>query len=424
MTRHVLLCRGPRSSRPACSALILLFSLSSLVFPPSAEAQVVSPAPSREAQPAGPLAPLDRRFQSAVSAELSAPSAAVDAANADKTRAELFAELDAEVSEFERYTRILRKVVQLARPSVVHIESRPSAVSEAGRRATVSEEAGSGVVVELSGGTYVITNRHVVLNAAPRQIFIHQHDGTRLTAQAVHADPATDVAVIRVAESGAVAARIGDSDETDIGDFVLAVGSPFGLSHSVTYGIISATGRRDLELGSQGVRLQDFLQTDAAVNPGNSGGPLINLRGEVVGINTAIASSSGGSEGIGFAIPINMVMVVARQLAESGVAAHAYLGVRLEDDYGPELARRWGIPYSQGALVKSVTPNSPAARAQLRRNDLIVRFNQLAVEDDVHLVNLVSLTPIGKVVTLRVIRDGNPLDVQLRVGDRSEFEQD
>src|SRR6185503_4020578 len=146
-----------------------------------------------------------------------------------------------------------------------------------------------------------------------------------------------------VAAPGLVPARLGDSGKLEIGDFVLAVGSPFGLSHSVTYGIISAMGRRDLELGDDGVPYQDFLQTDAAINPGNSGGPLLNLRGEVIGINTAIASNSGGNEGIGFTIPINMTMYVARQLIDRGSVAHAYLGVRLDMNFGPEAAAKLGL---------------------------------------------------------------------------------
>src|SRR5205085_10072275 len=159
---------------------------------------------------------------------------------------------------------------------------------------------------------------------------------------------------------GLIAARIGDSSKVEIGDFVLAVGSPFGLSHSVTYGIISAKGRRDLELGDDSVRFQDFMQTDAAINPGNSGGPLINLRGEVVGMNTAIASSSGGNEGIGFTIPINMVMIIARQLVERGTVIRAYLGVALDSKFGPATAMSVGLMRPRGTRVTRITPGSPA----------------------------------------------------------------
>ena len=153
----------------------------------------------------------------------------------------------------------------------------------------------------------------------------------------------------------------------EIGDFVLAVGSPFGLSHSVTFGIISAKGRRDLELGDGEVRYQDFLQTDAAINPGNSGGPLFNLRGEVIGMNTAIASSSGGNEGIGFTIPINMVMMIARQLVERGTVVRAYLGVGLDDSSAPAAATSVGLPRPGGARLKCRRlPASPAEAAKLK----------------------------------------------------------
>ncbi|MFO0913089.1 MAG: trypsin-like peptidase domain-containing protein [Pirellulales bacterium] len=335
-----------------------------------------------------------------------------------------FAELDRDVQAFERFGRVLRTVVQLGNPSVVHIEASSGGGTANGRREPTVEEAGSGVIVELAGRPYVLTNRHVVLDAAPEQIQMRLHDSRSLTAEWVKADPSTDVAVVAVKERELTPARLGDSQLVDIGDFVLALGSPFGLSHSVTFGIISAKGRRDLQLGNDDVRLQDFLQTDAAINPGNSGGPLLNLRGEVIGINTAIASSSGGSEGIGFAIPINMVVYVARQLVERGEVTHAYLGVRLENGFGPELARELGVTSSRGALVKAITPGSPADRARLQVHDLITHFNETDVESDVHLVNLVGLTPVGERVALRVIRAGQPVEVEVEVGERKKFESD
>src|SRR5438552_3112620 len=163
------------------------------------------------------------------------------------------------------------------------------------------------------------------------------------TREQLYAELATDVAIMATTTEGLVPARLGDSSKLEIGDFVLAVGSPFGLSHSVTYGIISAKGRRDLRLGDDGVQYQDFLQTDAAINPGNSGGPLLNLRGEVIGLNTAIASTSGANEGIGFAIPINMVMVIADQLIERGMVVRAFIGVRFDSTFGPTEAAQLGM---------------------------------------------------------------------------------
>jgi serine protease Do len=235
-------------------------------------------------------------------------------------------------------------------------------------------------------------------------------------------DRATDIAVIEVADRPLTAARLGDSDRVDIGDFVLAVGSPFGLSHSVTFGIISAKGRRDLELGDDSLRLQDFLQTDAAINPGNSGGPLLNLRGEVIGINTAIASASGGSEGIGFAIPINMAMAVAEQLLEKGRVERAYLGVQLDSQFTLEKALASGLPRRVGAYVTGVTPGSPAQRGQIQPGDVIVSYDGVVIEDDNHLVNRVGLTPVGKEVVVEIIRNGLPVTLRLVVESRSQYE--
>jgi serine protease Do len=218
-------------------------------------------------------------------------------------------------------------------------------------------------------------------------------------------------------------ARLATDDPVQIGDTVLAVGSPFGLSHSVTLGIVSALGRRDLELGGDDmVRFQDFIQTDAAINPGNSGGPLVNLRGEVVGLNTAIASNSGGSEGIGFAIPIRMVMFVVRQLVETGVVSRAYLGVKLDNAFTQRAAQRLGMLRAVGAHVKEVTKGSPADAAGIRVDDVIVEFDSTPVEDDDHLVSLVSMTPTNSTVTLVVFREQGRLTLEMPVASRAQFE--
>jgi serine protease Do len=208
---------------------------------------------------------------------------------------------------------------------------------------------------------------------------------------------------------------VGNSDALEIGDYVLAVGSPFSLSHSVTLGIISAKGRRDLKLGDD-VRFQDFLQTDAAINPGNSGGPLINLRGEVVGMNTAIASSSGGNDGIGFTIPINMVMVVARQLVERGTVVRAFLGVGLDKQFSPSAATSVGLRRPQGARVTRVTPGSPAEAAHLQTGDVILKYNGVLVENDTHLINMVTVSEVGKEIPVSVFRDQKLLTIPVRVG--------
>ena len=235
-------------------------------------------------------------------------------------------------------------------------------------------------------------------------------------------DPATDLAVLAVAGDDLVPARLAERDTVQIGDTVLAIGSPFGLSHSVTLGIVSAKGRRDLELGDEGVKFQDFIQTDAAINPGNSGGPLVNLRGEVVGVNTAIASNSGGSEGIGFAIPVPMVSFVARQLVEHGTVSRAYLGVTLDRSFSQRTAERLGMLRAVGARVSGVTKNSPADAAGIRPDDVILEFDGQAVDDDDHLVSLVSVTPTDRTVTLGVFRGRQRVELRLPVASREQFE--
>jgi serine protease Do len=252
---------------------------------------------------------------------------------------------------------------------------------------------------------HVLTNRHVVHPAETSGIRLELHDGRQLRPQRIWVDPSTDVAVMQIDGPGLIPARLGDSDAMEMGDFVLAVGSPFGLSHSATYGILSAKGRRNLELGSREIEIQDFFQTDAAINPGNSGGPLLNLRGEVIGINTAIASNSGGNEGIGFTIPINMAMLVADQLITRGKLQRSYLGVVLENAFSGSMARQLGLPSNEGALVKSIIPNSPAEKAGIQVGDVVLQFDGIRIENDGHLVKSVGLTRSGKQVNVVIFRN-------------------
>jgi serine protease Do len=341
-----------------------------------------------------------------------------------EARERLFREVAAEVASLQRQGSLLKKVVQLVKPTVVHIEAEKPLPQ--GTRATrrAVEEAGSGVIIQRGARFYVLTNRHVIKDAPLDKIKLGLADGRVINPKQVWSDRASDVAILEISAPELIAARLGDSDQIDIGDFVLAVGSPFGLSHSVTYGIISAKGRRDLKLGEGDVKYQDFLQTDAAINPGNSGGPLLNLKGEVVGINTAIASSSGGSEGIGFTIPINMFARIADQLIEQGNVVRAYLGVRLDRSYDAIRAAALGMPTARGARVTDVTPDSPAAAARIQIGDVIVKVDQTEVEDDDHLVNLISLLPVGKDVLVTLVRGGKSLQVPVRVSDREQFEQE
>lgn len=369
---------------------------------------------------AGPVQPPAAFAQNAIQAALERRGP-----TSPDARDALYRQLESQARVLEAQAAVLKTVVRLVGPTVVHIEADVSgrALLQHGGGRHV-EEAGSGVVVQLKGSPdryFVLTNRHVISGASSEGIEINLADGRQIHPSKVWEDPETDVAVMEIAASGLVPARFGDSDRMAIGDFVLAVGSPFGLSHTVTFGIISAKGRRDLELGSSGVRLQDFLQTDAAINPGNSGGPLINLRGEIIGINTAIASNSGGSEGIGFSIPINMFMLVARQLIERGQVSRAFLGVTLDSTFGPAMAAEVGLPQPMGARVTKITPDSPATAAKLQVGDVIIQFNKILVEDDAHLVNMVNLTEVGKEVSLVVFRERESILVKVRVGDRSRF---
>ncbi len=236
-------------------------------------------------------------------------------------------------------------------------------------------------------------------------------------------DAGTDIAVLSIRGSDLVAADFGDSDQLEIGDYVLAMGSPFGLNHSVTFGIVSAKGRRDLELSAEGVHYQDFLQVDASINPGSSGGPLVNLRGKVVGINTAIASTSGHNEGIGFSIPINMAKIIVRQLIQHGEVRRGFLGVRLDSNFGPADAERLGLPRPRGARISSVSEGTPADVAKLKVDDIILRFDDTWIEDDSHLVNRVSLTEVGTTVPLVVYRDGENVTLKVRLEHRPQWQQ-
>jgi serine protease Do len=216
---------------------------------------------------------------------------------------------------------------------------------------------------------------------------------------------------------------VGGSEKVDVGDMVLALGSPFGLCQSLTHGIISAKGRRNLKLGANTPPVQDFLQTDAPINPGNSGGPLVNLHGEVIGINTAIASNTGVSEGFGFAIPSDIFMFAAKQLIEKGRVTRSFIGVRLDSKFGPARAAEMGLPRLLGALVTEVTPRSPAETAAILPGDVILEFNHVAIEDDGHLVKIVSISEAGATVPVLIFRNKKTLTIQVEVADREKYSQ-
>ncbi|MEX0938379.1 MAG: trypsin-like peptidase domain-containing protein [Pirellulales bacterium] len=337
-------------------------------------------------------------------------------------REQQYDQLARDYAQFEQQFSLLKRVVKLVSGTVVHIEATHDGLSTGTFSARGrTEEAGSGVLVDLGDKMYVLTNRHVIKESPAGNIKVKLEDGRIIHPVRTWSDRETDVAVMEVEDDDLVSARLGNSDEVEIGDFVVAVGSPFGLSRSVTYGIISAKGRHGLELGDDQLGFQDFLQTDAAINPGNSGGPLINLRGEVIGINTAIASASGGNEGIGFSIPINMVKAIAQRLIVDGHVVRAFLGVKLDAEFGPTMASRMGLPVLQGAKISAIIPDSPAAASQLQVEDVIFEFDGVRIVDDNHLVNIVSLTDVGKSVPVSLYRHGQSIQTSVQVGNRGEY---
>jgi serine protease Do len=336
-------------------------------------------------------------------------------------RARLYDQAARDAEPLERQAMQLRRLASLLKPTVVHIDATKRLSRPRGGRVT-EDEAGSGVIVDVAGRTVVITNRHVVNGADLDAIAIRLDDGREFLPRRSWSDAGTDIAVLELEGDDLPAARVAAADTLQIGDTVLAIGSPFGLAHSVTLGIVSAKGRRDLELGEGTVRFQDFIQTDAAINPGNSGGPLVNLRGEVVGLNTAIASNSGGSEGIGFAIPMPMVMFVAEQLVSHGTVARAYLGVALDRDFTADEAGRLGMVRPVGARVEAVTVGAPAAAAGVRPDDVILEFDGRPVEDDDHLMSVVGMTAVDRTVTVVIFRDRGRMELEIPVARRTDFE--
>lgn len=265
---------------------------------------------------------------------------------------------------------------------------------------------GSGFIIDPSG--IILTANHVVADAD--RVTVKLHDGSVYEATDIKTDPLTDVAIVRIkADEKLHALSLGDSDRVEIGDWVLAIGSPFGLDATVTAGIISAKGR-----GPGITKREDFLQTDAAINPGNSGGPLINLDGEVVGINTAISTRSGGYDGVGFAIPINLAKWVTDQLVEHGHVTRAYIGVAIQP-LDSDLAKNFGVPLGKGAIVTKVLPDSPAAEAKLEQEDVVLKFDGKDVHGTRDLQSIVERMKIGSSYPMEVLRDGKHMTLHVKV---------
>jgi Do/DeqQ family serine protease len=294
----------------------------------------------------------------------------------------------------------LAPLLKTVTPSVVNI-------AVMSKKSDEPEVAGSGVIVDAKAG-YVLTNHHVIAHAD--RIVVTLKDDRKFDATLVGSDPDTDIALLKIAAKNLTALPLGDADRLEVGDYVLAIGNPFGLGQAVTSGIVSALGRTGLGLESY----ENFIQTDASINPGNSGGALINLRGELIGINTAIFTPGGGNVGVGFAVPINMAASVMKQLVANGEVHRGRLGVQVKD-LTPELAESMGIAARQGAIVDFVDVLSPAQRAGLALGDVILAVDGNPVHGAADLRNRVGLTPVGHKIQLSLLRNkaAKTLDVTI-----------
>jgi len=268
------------------------------------------------------------------------------------------------------------------------------------------QSLGSGVIVRADG--YILTNNHVVEKASEIKVLLS--DKQTFQGKIIGTDPKTDLAIVKIETKNLPTIPWADSDKLQVGDYVLAVGNPFGLNQTVTMGIVSAVGRANVGIADY----EDFIQTDAAINPGNSGGALVNIRGELVGINTAIFSQSGGYMGIGFAIPSNMTKSVMDSLLKTGKVSRGWLGVTTQE-LTPALAKEFGLRDIEGTLVTDVMEDSPAKKAGLQPRDVIVSYDGRPTENPGHLRNMVASTPLGKTVIVKLIRDKRTLEAEIKV---------
>lgn len=273
---------------------------------------------------------------------------------------------------------------------------------------------GSGVIISLDG--YILTNNHVIAKA--RAVSVTLPDKREFKGKIVGVDPKADLAVVKVDATNLPVVPWGDAAKLQVGEYVLAVGNPFGLNSTVTLGIVSAVGR-----GHMGItQYEDFIQTDAAINPGNSGGALVNTNGELVGINTAIFSQSGGYQGVGFAVSTTMAKPIYESLVKTGKVVRGYLGIGLQD-LTQDLAKSFSLKEAKGTLVSDVKEDSPADQAGLKQGDVIIGFQRTPIEDGVALQRLVTRSPVGSKVSLKVIRDGREHELTVRIGEQPEQEK-
>src|SRR5512134_199181 len=274
------------------------------------------------------------------------------------------------------------------------------------------QAAGSGVIVDAARG-YVITNHHVIRNA--EKVLVTRKDRRQLPAKLIGTDPGTDIAVLQIDAKGLSAIRFGDSDTLQVGDYVIAIGNPFGIGQTVTSGIVSALGRSGLS--PEG--FEDFIQTDASINPGNSGGALINLRGELVGINTAIIGPTGGNVGIGFAVPSNMARAVLAQIARFGEVRRGRLGIDMVD-LTPDIAKKLGVGATEGVVITVVQAGSPAEKAGLRERDVVIALGGRPVRAASELRARLGLTPVGEEIELRVLRGKDARNIRAMIAPPQE----
>jgi serine protease Do len=268
---------------------------------------------------------------------------------------------------------------------------------------------GSGVIVSPDG--YIVTNNHVIAKADEIKVFLN--DKREFTGKVVGTDPKTDIAVVKINARNLPTIPWGDSDKLEVGEYVLAIGNPFGLNQTVTQGIVSAVGRANVGIADY----EDFIQTDAAINPGNSGGALVNARGQLIGINTAIFSRSGGYMGIGFAVPSDMARSVMDSLVKNGKVIRGWLGVSIQE-VTPDLAKQFGIKEARGALVSEVIPDSPAAAAGLKSGDIITAFDGKPVDSPSLLRNVVAEVPVGTTVKIEVLRDKKTVTLKAKIAEQ------
>ena len=352
---------------------------------------------------------------------------AVSASESESARAQL-----AKMAKYDQLSVLFRTVTKAVDPAVVEIRvtkkiaAGDEEMNEMLRRyfgenyrrshppiapdgaPQVRPGLGSGVIVDAKNG-YVLTNHHVVIDAESVQVVLG--DGRKAEAKWVRTDKQTDLAVIKIEAENLKDAPLGDSDRMDVGDWVLAIGSPRGLAHTVTAGIISAKGRTT---GSPNM-YENLFQTDASINRGNSGGPLVNMRGEIIGVNSAIMTYSGGNEGIGFSIPSNMARRIMDQLVKTGKVVRGFLGVSIQNVDG-KLAKSFSLPHTKGSLVTSVGPETPADKAKMKEGDFIVNINGKAVVDTNNLRHIVAGIAPGTTVPIKVIRDTKTITLKVTVG--------